>query len=158
MGLDHVDCNQYVGPSFPCMINETTNPHGVAEVGTSQLRERTIAIATICGFLTSIVITYVNPFVQNEPGNLGSRVGMIYGSVSILAMAFVFFIVPEMKKRSLEELDDMFHSKVVAWRSRYFVSTGVGAQISTLQGVDGEAMPGKAKMAEEEREQEAGPA
>jgi SP family sugar:H+ symporter-like MFS transporter len=74
---------------------------------------------------------------------LGSRIGMVYGGVSIISIAFVFFVVPEMKKRSLEELDEMFHAKVPAWRSRSFVSTGVGAQISTLEGVDNDIVVGK---------------
>lgn len=106
-----------------------------AEVGTSQLRERTISLATICGFIVSLVITYVNPFVQEEPGNLGSRIGMVYGSISILSIFFVFFFVPEMKGRSLEELDEMFHSRVPAWASRKYVSTGIGAQITNIEGV-----------------------
>lgn len=89
----------------------------------------------MASFSTSIVITYVNPFVQNEPGNLGSRVGMIYGGVSILAIIFVFLIVPEMKGRSLEELDELFHSRVKPWRSNKFVAMGIGAQITNMQGV-----------------------
>lgn len=106
-----------------------------AEVATAQLRERTIAIATASSFSTSILITYVNPFMQNEPGNLGPKVGMIYGSISILAIFFVFLVVPEMKGRSLEELDELFHSRVKPWRSTGFVATGIGAQITTLEGV-----------------------
>lgn len=104
-----------------------------AEVATNQLRERTIAVATVLGFATSLVITYVNPYVQGEPGNLGARVGLIYASMSFLAMAFVYFVVPEMKGRSLEELDEMFHSGVPAWRSKGFVATGLGAQITDIQ-------------------------
>ncbi|CAH0027792.1 unnamed protein product [Clonostachys rhizophaga] len=37
----------------------------LAEVATTQLRERTISIATMLGFVTSLLITYINPFVQN---------------------------------------------------------------------------------------------
>ena len=85
------------------------------------------------GFLTSLIITYVNPYVQGEPGNLGARVGLIYASMSFLAMAFVYLVVPEMKGRSLEELDELFHSQVPAWKSRRFVSTGLGAQITNIQ-------------------------
>lgn len=107
-----------------------------------------MAIATVGGFSTSILVTYINPFVQNEPGNLGSRVGMIYGSISILAIVFVFFVVPEMKGRSLEELDDLFHSKVPAWKSRGFVSTGIGAQITNMEGANvGEAYDQAVKQA-----------
>lgn len=88
------------------------------------------------GFTTSLVITYVNPYVQGEPGNLGARVGLIYASMSFLAMAFVYFVVPEMKGRSLEELDEMFHSGVPAWRSKGFVSTGLGGQITSIQNAN----------------------
>ncbi|KAJ3547064.1 hypothetical protein NM208_g1694 [Fusarium decemcellulare] len=106
-----------------------------AEVATTQLRERTISIATIASFSTSLLITYVNPFMQNEPGNLGSRVGMIYGSMSVLALIFVMLVVPEMKGRSLEELDELFHSRTPAWKSTRFVATGVGAEITHIEGV-----------------------
>lgn len=106
-----------------------------AEVGTNQLRERTMSIATIAGFITSLLITYINPYIQDSPGNLGSRVGLIYGSISILSMLFVFFVVPETKGRSLEELDELFQAKVPAWRSASFKATGVGAQITSVENI-----------------------
>jgi hypothetical protein len=111
-----------------------------AEVGTSQLRERTISIATMASFSTSLLVTYVNPFIQNEPGNLGGRVGMMYGGVSILAFIFVYFVVPEMKERSLEELDELFHARVPAWRSTKFQATGIGAEITDIKAVEGKAV------------------
>lgn len=127
--------------SFTGIWDQSANPVSsvIAEVGTTQLRERTIAIATMSSFATSILITYVNPFMQNEPGNLGPRVGMVYGSFSILAIFFVFLVVPELKGRSLEELDELFHSRVKPWRSTGFVATGIGAQITTIGagGTDG---------------------
>lgn len=85
--------------------------------------------------MVSLTITYVNPFIQNEPGNLGARIGMVYGSVSIIAMAFVWFFVPEMKGRSLEELDELFHSGIPAWRSKSFISTGIGSRITNIENV-----------------------
>lgn len=109
-----------------------------AEVPTSQLRERTISIATVTGFCVSLLVTYINPYVQNEPGNLGPRVGFIYASTSVIAFAFVWAVVPEMKRRSLKELDEMFQSGVPAWRSAKYVCTGLGAQITTVQ--NGEAL------------------
>lgn len=102
------------------------------EVATTQLRERTISIATMASFSTSLIVTYVNPFIQDDPGNLGSRVGMMYGGISILAAAFAFLMVPEMKSRSLEEIDEMFHAGTLAWRSTSFASSGIGAHISDI--------------------------
>ncbi|KAI1846170.1 hypothetical protein JX266_007695 [Neoarthrinium moseri] len=103
------------------------------EVATTQLRERTIALATVIGFVASLLITYINPFIQNEPGNLGTRVGMIYGSISLLSMAFVFLFVPEMKYKSLEELDQLFHANIPAWRSHHFVITASTTKISDIE-------------------------
>jgi MFS transporter, SP family, sugar:H+ symporter len=94
-------------------------------------------VATTIGFIVSLIITYVNPFIQNEPGNLGARVGMVYGSVSIIAMAFVWLVVPEMKGRSLEEIDELYHAGVPAWRASSYVSTGIGSRITDLETVEG---------------------
>lgn len=38
------------------------------------------------------------------------HVGFVYGSMSLVAMVFVYFIVPELKGRSLEELDELFQA------------------------------------------------
>lgn len=95
-------------------------------------------MATLISFTTSLLITYINPFVQQEPGNLGAKVGMIYSSISILAIVFVFFVVPEMKGRSLEELDEMFYAKVPAWKAKGYVCTGIGARITQIQKIDAE--------------------
>ncbi|EKG20662.1 General substrate transporter [Macrophomina phaseolina MS6] len=109
-----------------------------SEVSTNQLRERTIAIATTSSFCCNLLITYMNPFVQDEPGNLGSRVGMIYASISMAAIVFVYLVVPEMRGRSFEELDEMFQAGVPAWRSRMFKGTGVGARVTAAQNANSE--------------------
>ncbi|KAJ5579517.1 uncharacterized protein N7459_005502 [Penicillium hispanicum] len=106
-----------------------------AEIGTNQLRERTISIATIAGFIASLLITYINPYVQDSPGNLGSRVGLVYGSISILSMFFVYFLVPETSGRSLEELDELFEARVPAWKSTSFRATGIGATITSVENM-----------------------
>lgn len=126
------------------------------EVSTTQLRERTIAIATLLGFTTSLLITYINPFVQNEPGNLGAKVGMIYGSISLLALVFVFFFVPEMKGRSLEEIDELFHANIPAWKTKAYVCTGLGTQITNIQNIEGTRPSLDAKIVNADIEEEAG--
>lgn len=88
-----------------------------AEVPTTELRERTVTIATVAGFCVSVIVTYVNPYMQDAGyGNLGGKVGFVYGSFSIVAVVWTFFLLPEMKGRSLEELDLMFEGKISALR------------------------------------------
>ncbi|KAL5338970.1 general substrate transporter [Aspergillus crustosus] len=126
-----------------------------SEIPTLQLRERTISIATSCSFLAVLVISYVNPFVQSEPGNLGSKVGFVYGSFSVIAVAFIWFCLPEASGRSFEELDEMFQAGVSAWRFRGYTTVGVGARITEIQGVgvkEGEEGEGGAKKIDGDEE------
>ncbi|KAF7530686.1 hypothetical protein PCG10_000195 [Penicillium crustosum] len=96
------------------------------EVGTGQLRERTIFLASMGSFLTSVPINFVNPYVQ---ASIGGRVTFIYGAFSVAALVFVWFFVPETKGRSLENIDEMFQAQVPVWRFNRYICTGLGAQM-----------------------------
>lgn len=84
-------------------------------------------------------MTYINPFVQNAPGNLGSKVGFVYGSFSIIAFVWVYFMIPELSGRSLEELDELFQSKIPARMFRSYRCSGVGAKITEIQDLNANA-------------------
>ena len=88
-------------------------------------------------FLVSLLITYINPYIQNEPGNLGSRIGMVYGSVSVIAIAFVAYLVPEMKGRSLEEIAHDIVQRNTRRRTtaRFTGDTNEGRQLALVPGV-----------------------
>ena len=53
------------------------------------------------------------PYLMNSDyANLQSKVGFIYGSLSVASIVFVYFCVPECHRRSFEEIDQMFREKV----------------------------------------------
>lgn len=81
--------------------------------------------------------------MQYEPGNLGSKVGFVYGAFSLLSILFVWFCLPECGGRSLEELDELFQAGVQAWNFKGHQTTGIGARIA--QAHDGNADLGKLK-------------
>lgn len=84
-------------------------------------REKVLAVATFLGFGVSLLITSVSPYLQNaDAGNLGSRIGFIWGSFSIITVAWVFFTVPEMKGFSLEQLDHMYTNDVPTRRFKQY--------------------------------------
>lgn len=84
--------------------------------------------------IVELSLIFNSPYVQDaEYGNLGSRVGFVFGSISILAMIWVFFFFPEMKGRSLEELDEMFNAKITVFKFRSYKCTGIGARITEIQ-------------------------
>ncbi|CAI7656241.1 unnamed protein product [Penicillium manginii] len=100
------------------------------EIGTGQLREHTLLLSSLGSFVTSVPINFVNPYVQAD---IGGRTAIIYGSFSVAAMVFVYFLLPETKDRSLEELDEMFQQKVSTRQFKGYVCTGLGAQITQLE-------------------------
>jgi SP family sugar:H+ symporter-like MFS transporter len=53
------------------------------------------------------------PYLLNAPyANLGPKVGFIYGSFTALSVVVTYFMIPEMKGRSLEEVGELFASGV----------------------------------------------
>jgi SP family sugar:H+ symporter-like MFS transporter len=105
-----------------------------AEVGTLQLREKTLTLATFFGFGFNVLVTYVNPYMQNVGyGGLLGNVGFVYGGLSFLSFLWVVFYLPELKNRSLEELDELFQKKVSVWRFGKYQTSGLGHQITVAE-------------------------
>jgi SP family sugar:H+ symporter-like MFS transporter len=100
-----------------------------AETPTLQLREKTITIATFSGFAIGILVTFINPYMQDEGyGNLQGKVGFVYGAFSVVAAIWVAFVLPEMRGRALEELDEMFGQRVSTFKFGTFETEGLGAE------------------------------
>ncbi|KAF9641157.1 putative sugar transporter protein [Lasiodiplodia theobromae] len=110
-----------------------------AETPTLHLREKTITIGTFLGFSVGVLVTFVNPFLQDaDQAGLGGRVGFVYGSFSFAAAVWTFLFVPELKGRSLEEIDGLFEAGVKAWGAGRFsgLERGCGTDIPVLKGVE----------------------
>ncbi|KAL8279447.1 hypothetical protein RQP46_008259 [Phenoliferia psychrophenolica] len=84
-----------------------------AELPSEALRDKTLAIGAFGGYIVGMIIGFVNPYMQNpEYGNLGGKVGFIYGGMSVVSIVFCYCFVPELKGRTLEEVDWMFQKGV----------------------------------------------
>ncbi|KAL4903989.1 hypothetical protein BDW74DRAFT_185723 [Aspergillus multicolor] len=75
------------------------------------VREKMVSLAGFAAYGTGLVIVFVNPYTQAA---IGGSVAFIYGGFSVAAAVFVWFLVPELKQRSLEEIDEMFAEGVAA--------------------------------------------
>jgi hypothetical protein len=84
-----------------------------AELPSEATREKTLAIGAFGGYVTGMLVGLLNPYMQNpEYGNLGGKVGFVYGSISVAAIFFCWAFLPELKGRSLEQIDYMFEHGV----------------------------------------------
>ncbi|KIX07346.1 uncharacterized protein Z518_01999 [Rhinocladiella mackenziei CBS 650.93] len=119
----------------------------VSEVSNFRVRDKTAMLALSISIVTVFVTSFTLPYLMNEGyGNLGPKVGFIYGSLALTMVTAAYFVVPELKGRTLDEIDELFERRVGArkFRSAYVESTRF----------EGEVRPNPVKGGEEVLETE----
>lgn len=106
-----------------------------AEIPSNPLREKTLALASWSGFGVGLAVGFVTPYIQNAAyGNLGGKIGFIWMGFSIAAGVYVYFFLPELKGRTLEELDYMFEARIPTREFAKFDSSGMLADKRRAHG------------------------
>ena len=91
----------------------TWGPVGWVIVGEAfplPIRARGVGIATAVNWFWNCIMAVIAPYmVGNSPGSadLGPKVFFVWGSLCILSLIFAYFLVPEMKGLTLEQIDTM---------------------------------------------------
>ncbi|KAL4884539.1 general substrate transporter [Aspergillus karnatakaensis] len=87
----------------------------LTETATSRLRIKTIAIGLASANSIGVMWSFVLPYLFNpDRANLGGKLGFIFGGLCFPSIAFIWWFQPETRKRSYEELDEMFMKNVPA--------------------------------------------
>ncbi|QIW96373.1 hypothetical protein AMS68_001891 [Peltaster fructicola] len=72
------------------------------------IRSRGIGLSTASNWLWNCILAVISPyFVGKQYGNLGPKVFYIWGGLCTCAMVYAYFIVPESRGLSLEQVDKM---------------------------------------------------
>ncbi|KAI0475147.1 general substrate transporter [Xylariaceae sp. FL0804] len=83
------------------------------EVPSARLRDLTVRSGFFTNVVTSFVVSFSIPYlIYDEYAGLGSKVGFIFGAIALGAIVFVYFLVPECKGKTLEQVDLMFQQGV----------------------------------------------
>ncbi|KAL7901786.1 general substrate transporter [Trichoderma sp. SZMC 28014] len=94
-----------------------------SEIYPLKVRAKSMSISTFSNWVLNFGIGYSTPFmIGNGPGNagFGTKVFFIWGAFCILAVIFVWAMVYETSKISLEQIDEMYERVDHAWHSRQF--------------------------------------
>ncbi|KAL1838137.1 hypothetical protein VTJ49DRAFT_2988 [Mycothermus thermophilus] len=94
-----------------------------SEIYPLKVRAKSMSVSTASNWILNFGIAYGTPFMVDtsaEAANLGSRVFFVWGTFCILSIAFVWFMVYETSKISLEQIDEMYERVDKAWHSRDF--------------------------------------
>ncbi|KAK4251781.1 general substrate transporter [Corynascus novoguineensis] len=94
-----------------------------SEIYPLKVRAKSMSVSTASNWILNFGIAYGTPYLvdtsDGSPG-LGSRVFFVWGAFCILSIAFVWCMVYETSKISLEQIDEMYERVEHAWNSRSF--------------------------------------
>ncbi|KAK3065397.1 hypothetical protein LTS18_009240 [Coniosporium uncinatum] len=80
----------------------------IGEVFPLPIRSRGVALSTASNWLWNCIIAVITPYmVGTDQGNLGAKVFFIWGTLCVCATVYAYFLVPETKGLSLEQVDRM---------------------------------------------------
>lgn len=94
-----------------------------SEIFPLKVRAKSMSVSTASNWLLNFGIAYGTPYmVESGEGyaDLGPRVFFVWGAFCIVAIFFVYFMVYETSKMSLEQIDEMYERVQAAWKSRNF--------------------------------------
>ncbi|KAF2258410.1 general substrate transporter [Lojkania enalia] len=91
------------------------------EVVSSRLRAWTVGSATSLGYVLAWLCGFCTPyFINPEDLNWGAKYGYIWAGSNFLCIVFFYLFMPEMKGRSLEELDEIFEAGTPARKFKQY--------------------------------------
>ncbi|KXJ91605.1 putative glucose transporter rco-3 [Microdochium bolleyi] len=94
-----------------------------SEIYPLKVRAKSMSISTASNWLLNFGIAFGTPYmVEGGVGyaDLGSKVFYVWGAFCIIAAVFVYAMIYETSKISLEQIDEMYERVDVAWKSKKF--------------------------------------
>ncbi|KAL4899446.1 hypothetical protein BDW74DRAFT_189054 [Aspergillus multicolor] len=91
-------------------------PYAIAaEIGASNLRNKTIALGRGTYYILSVLNSVVSPYMLNPAeGDLKGKAAFPAAAFTLFLLIWAFFRLPETKGMTTETLDHLFHQKVPA--------------------------------------------
>ncbi|TVY46140.1 High-affinity glucose transporter [Lachnellula subtilissima] len=93
----------------------------VGEVFPLPIRSRGVGLSTASNWFWNCIIAIITPYlVGKQYANLSSKIFFMWGSLCVISVLFAYFLVPETKGLSLEQVDRMLE-EVTPRKSRGWV-------------------------------------
>lgn len=92
-----------VGSVYPVVASETS---------TLRLRANTQSLGFCVQFLVTWAFGFSVPYMYStDEGDLGGKVGFVFGFFSVVACVVIYLEVPEMMNRTIAQIDELFERK-----------------------------------------------
>merc|ERR1711977_479584 len=125
----------------------------IGEIFPLPIRSRGVGLSTASNWLWNTIIAVITPYmVGKDRGNLRSSVFFVWGGLCTCAFVYAYFLVPETKGLSLEQVDELFAETTPRKSSKWRPTrphTTEHERYSSRDGSSGEGVavdPKEAKM------------
>ncbi|BGP18201.1 hypothetical protein JCM10213_007829 [Rhodosporidiobolus nylandii] len=114
----------------------------IGEVFPLPIRSRGVGLSTASNWLWNTIIAVITPYMTDaDEGNMKSSVFFVWGSLCACAFIYAYFLVPETKGLTLEQVDQMLSETTprtsAKWRPTHTFAQEagkVGAEVRHLEG------------------------
>ncbi|KAH6655410.1 putative transporter [Truncatella angustata] len=80
----------------------------IGEIFPLQIRSRGVGLSTASNWLWNCIIAIITPYmVDTDKGNMGAKVFWVWGTLCVCCLVYAYFLVPETKGLTLEQVDKM---------------------------------------------------
>ena len=113
----------------------------IGEIFPLPIRSRGVALSTSSNWLWNTIIAVITPYmVGTDEGNLKSSVFFIWGGLCTCAFVYAWFLVPETKGLSLEQVDKMMEETTprtsAKWKPHSTYASEMGMKHGAKLGTD----------------------
>ncbi|RMY20805.1 hypothetical protein D0867_03733 [Hortaea werneckii] len=109
----------------------------IGEIFPLPIRSRGVGLSTASNWLWNTIIAVITPYMVNQDeGNLKSNIFWIWGGLCTCAFVYAYFLVPETKGLSLEQVDKMMEETTPRTSAKWRPTTTYASEM----GMKGEKL------------------
>ncbi|PPJ52104.1 hypothetical protein CBER1_09612 [Cercospora berteroae] len=107
----------------------------IGEIFPLPIRSRGVALSTASNWLWNTIIAVITPYMVNtDEGDLKSSVFFVWGGLCTCAFVYSYFLVPETKGLSLEQVDQMMAETTPRTSAKWRPTTTFASQMGLKEG------------------------
>jgi len=107
----------------------------IGEIFPLPIRSRGVALSTASNWLWNTIIAVITPYMVNtDEGDLRSNVFFVWGALNTCAFVYAYFLIPETKGLSLEQVDKMFEETTPRTSAKWKPTTTFASQMGFKEG------------------------
>ena len=105
----------------------------IGEIFPLPIRSRGVALSTASNWLWNTIIAVITPYMT-EKADMKSTVFFVWGSLCTAAFVYTYFLVPETKGLTLEQVDKMMEETTPRTSAKWKPTTTFASQVGTTGG------------------------